>query len=665
MTDSGYVFNPYLFAQDKVNGLTTETIEQLDDRYINVGEDVFSENIDTLNVGSLNISSAGKIYFGLDNTEQTTAYDPTVTNAQIQNFAHTNNTFTGENKFSNFKVFDDFNNNQTKIYHSGNNTNIENSQPFGTINLNTFDLRGLAKTLSFDSSGNINGINDVFCSRLRPTTSLVIGSTVTFSNDSNNNLIIQNGSPGQEIRLRPTASSGASWLMSFNPNGQLSGMNNVICHSVESQAYKFRDQTTFNLINDSQIYQSGGDIIIENGSLPGTFKLKLKRSDGVQNILQISELMNVSGVNDLTMTGILKINNTTHKSDNSSYVIDNKNNGSSIYIKNYDTNGVLRQIIMDPLMNTSGINDLYCSRLFVNNISFNPTDFNNTQSNTQQIRYQSTPLKETRVVTNSSIITFIPEATLPGAYNNMCQYGDNIMCTINPTNSAVLSLTTGSPTIKTGFRIKPTETEAYNLKVIDGGLKFSDNTVQTTAMTNTYLTSLIQTIINQSLTTLVPVGTIMAYGGDLTSNVPDGYFWCIGGLTTISASQNLFNLIGHKFAYGQTIYAGSYYLPDLRGAYLKGCSYSTMWAGKTTSINNVGDRQTNNVGTHAHQYKDRGSGTYKIVVQNPSPYTSTFVADDSDGNFWTDGLSYDPSTHVQSDSETRPNSIGINYIIKY
>lgn len=90
MTDTGYVFNPYLFAKDQVNGLTTETIEQLDDRYINVGEDVFEETIENLDVKNLNVASTGKIYFTKDNREQLTAYDPTTTNAQIQNSANSN-----------------------------------------------------------------------------------------------------------------------------------------------------------------------------------------------------------------------------------------------------------------------------------------------------------------------------------------------------------------------------------------------------------------------------------------------------------------------------------------------------------------------------------------------------------------------------------------------
>jgi hypothetical protein len=104
-------------------------------------------------------------------------------------------------------------------------------------------------------------------------------------------------------------------------------------------------------------------------------------------------------------------------------------------------------------------------------------------------------------------------------------------------------------------------------------LKFADNTVQTTAMTSSYLTTFIQNVVNSmNLSNIVPIGTILAYGGEISAGCPDGYFWCIGGLTTISGSPNLFAVIGHRYSDGQYIYPDSYYLPDLRGAYLKGCA---------------------------------------------------------------------------------------------
>ena len=106
MSDSGYVFNPYKNGQLAVQDLSATTLTELDQRYINVGESVFSETIDNLDVQNLNLSTTGKIYFANDMTEQTTAYDPTVTTAQINNFKTTNNNWTGINKFTNVSIND-------------------------------------------------------------------------------------------------------------------------------------------------------------------------------------------------------------------------------------------------------------------------------------------------------------------------------------------------------------------------------------------------------------------------------------------------------------------------------------------------------------------------------------------------------------------------------
>jgi microcystin-dependent protein len=660
-----YVFNPYVFGQDKVTDLTTETLNQLDDRYINVGEDVFNETIDNLNVQNLNISSIGKLYFANDNTEQTTAYDPAITNAQILNFANTNNTFTGENKFNNFNVID-VSGNKSQIYHDGTNTYIVNTKNNGIIYLKTYDSNGLPKSISFDMSANIGGVNEIFCNKLKSSASVTIGTTANLYNDSDGTLNIENTSPAREIRFKPTASSGGSWLMSFNPNGQLYGMNNVICHSIESKSYKFRDPTTFNLTT-SQIYLSTGKEIIFDNTIAGSntsFKFKTSDTSGINRSLIIDSFINMVGINDITMSGKFKINpSITHSMVSSTdYVIKNSSISGRISLQNIDSGGTMRQMIIDEFINVSGINDLFCNRLYVNNNAFNPVDFNNLKNECQMISFYNNPI-QTRITKPSTGkgIYFCPDADTV-IYNPIVKAKDSVVLLANslPDSEGALTLTNWSQSNKSGLRIKSNETEAYNLKILDGGLKFSDDTVQTTAMTNTYITNLIQTIVNQNLASLVPVGTIMAYSGDLDSNVPAGYFWCIGGLTTIEGSQNLFNVIGHKFSNGQYIYPGSYYLPDLRGAYLKGCQYSNIWSGATTSINAVGNIQTCNVGTHSHLYRDRGSGSKKA-----GDGIGSTVASASDGMYYTEGITYDPDTHVQLDTETRPNSIGVNYIIKY
>jgi hypothetical protein len=73
----------------------------------------------------------------------------------------------------------------------------------------------------------------------------------------------------------------------------------------------------------------------------------------------------------------------------------------------------------------------------------------------------------------------------------------------------------------------------------------------------------------------------------------------------------------------------------------------------------TGEVQHQNVGWHAHTYVDRGEGSKSV-----SNVSGTSVANDTSNSFWTDGLSYDTTTHSQLDQENRPNCVGVNFIIK-
>jgi hypothetical protein len=52
------------------------------------------------------------------------------------------------------------------------------------------------------------------------------------------------------------------------------------------------------------------------------FKIKLKRADGLISIFQINEFGNMTGLNDLTLTGKINISSyVSHQYTNGSYVI--------------------------------------------------------------------------------------------------------------------------------------------------------------------------------------------------------------------------------------------------------------------------------------------------------------------------------------------------------
>jgi microcystin-dependent protein len=657
------IFNPILWKKSEIADIKNETLEQLDDRYINVGENVLDQNINNLNLVNLNISSSGRIYFNGDNTTQTTAYDPNFITNQINLFKSSTNTFTGENNFTNLNIIDALlNSNKTQISQNGNLIKIKNLINDGQIHFSTKTSSSVANII-IDAFGNIIGVNDVNSSKVK-TNQIILNNSI-YLTQSGVNLVFQNYNNFCEFHFK--GSSG--WTLAFNPStGQLGGMNNIVSHISETKYIKFRDPTSFQLTG-SQIYQSGRDIIIDNGNLPGNFKLKHKTAEGIEKVLLINEFMNMTGINDINMNGQLKItNNITHKFENNNYVIDNKNNGSGIQINNYESSGTLRQLTIDQFSNVNGINDLRCNKLYISNSLINFNNYNTTVTNTQLINYSNNPQHHQSVIANSGGIIFMP--SINSSYNPMAQQNDNIIYPISVLSEPILSLTSLSGT-KNGIRIKENETEAYNLKILDGGLKFQDNTVQTTAMTDTYLTNLIQSVVNQmTIIPQIPIGAIIPYGANyadattLSYPPPAGYLWCIGEMVSIDLYQNLFNVIGHNFLQGKSVLSGFFYLPELQGSYLKGCGESTLFS-QQKRMDYVGNYQEGNVGGHAHTYKDRGSGSYSIASQNPSPGTSTTIANDTDGMYWTDGKAYNSVTHIESDEENRPNSIGVNYIIKY
>ncbi len=134
--DSITVFNPFNSIKANAQELSDNTIAALDNRYINVGEDVYNATIDNLNVQNLNISTTGKLYFANDYTEQLTAYDPAITNAQINTFKTTDNTFTGNNKFTNLNIID---------------SNVSNT-------INSSSIKQIGSNLILNVNGNTTGI---------------------------------------------------------------------------------------------------------------------------------------------------------------------------------------------------------------------------------------------------------------------------------------------------------------------------------------------------------------------------------------------------------------------------------------------------------------------------------------------------------------------------
>jgi hypothetical protein len=100
-----------------------------------------------------------------------------------------------------------------------------------------------------------------------------------------------------------------------------------------------------------------------------------------------------------------------------------------------------------------------------------------------QLGYEPANERTTLLKPNGRGFIFAPDTSSGGIFSNIVQAGDSAFVFYNGSLGSALTLTYESST-KSGFRIKATETEAYNLKVLDGGVKFQDNTVQSTAFTS-------------------------------------------------------------------------------------------------------------------------------------------------------------------------------------
>jgi microcystin-dependent protein len=195
-------------------------------------------------------------------------------------------------------------------------------------------------------------------------------------------------------------------------------------------------------------------------------------------------------------------------------------------------------------------------------------------------------------------------------------------------------------------------------------LTFADNTTQSKGYTDTSINTLSTTALNNALTNIIPVGTILAYGGTYYDNLlnavspPTGYLWCTGGTISTSTYALLYTAIGDRYKYGRTLAVGLFYLPDLRGATLKGCGTNSNFT-LQTGMTFQGEYQQCNAGEHYHTYTDRG-----VDNKNVGAGATSAAVKGSNGTYNTGSATYSTSGSPL-DADTRVNSVGVNYIIKF
>lgn len=152
----------------------------------------------------------------------------------------------------------------------------------------------------------------------------------------------------------------------------------------------------------------------------------------------------------------------------------------------------------------------------------------------------------------------------------------------------------------------------------------------------------------------VPPGTVTYYAN---TTPPAGWLECNGASLSTSTYSKLHAAIGYRFGGS----GGTFYLPDLRGLFLRGYDNGR---GMNPAGNIFGQYQEDNIKSHWH-YTATGGGT----PTGPAPAIRT------DGNIWGNSNNYMLATRSETasvgasspvgSSETRPKHMVLLPIIKF
>lgn len=176
-------------------------------------------------------------------------------------------------------------------------------------------------------------------------------------------------------------------------------------------------------------------------------------------------------------------------------------------------------------------------------------------------------------------------------------------------------------------------------------------------------------VINRSgteIALMVPIGTIMAYGGDIEISEnkkrleEHGWLPCDGAKKLVRDYKNLHDVIGNAFG-GDGNY---FYLPDMQGRFLRGVDQDAnrdpdkgmrMSSEKGGNAGNkVGSVQEDQIKKHQHKLS-------KTIYVHSRSFKGS---DDPDKPLKDRGPFYMDSTQGTGGEETRPKNIYVNFIIK-
>ena len=152
-----------------------------------------------------------------------------------------------------------------------------------------------------------------------------------------------------------------------------------------------------------------------------------------------------------------------------------------------------------------------------------------------------------------------------------------------------------------------------------------------------------------------PVGSIMMYAG---GTAPDNWYICDGALISKSSNIELWGLIGDTYLNGRTPQTLSFYLPDMRQLFVTGAGDNSTYPIQA-SVKSVGEYNDQSIQQHVHEYQKPNNST-----QVGGSFSTNNVWNNNTTTTNTGGVKNISGVLIPNNSETRPYSMAMNYIIK-
>lgn len=325
------------------------------------------------------------------------------------------------------------------------------------------------------------------------------------------------------------------------------------------------------------------------------------------------------------------------------------------------------------------------------------TDLDNNTQKVTKITYDPSLLKTT--VSNSLHATTFTTDSFNSSH--LANTTSHVQTQLNAVNDKTANMSTYQlPGARPTTVIAGNTTTNY-LNLVEGDLTFADWTVQTTAFTsdkNTVLNRIpyitmdgrfsavsvgsghvsdnnydclenCEDNIQSRLNSVSPPGCIQMYAGILppTSN---NWLMCDGRLLTIDSYPRLFAVIGYIYNIDRTPPTGTFYIPDLRGLFVKGYGGpnqpNTTYGFNQQTSSYTGQFQAQSVQHHAHDYIDRGDSSINVTrnVNETVGSSKTDVANNTEAVSRTSMPTYPTviSTEPYLDI-TQPSCMSLYYII--